>query len=319
MARKTSTKKARQAETAGEPASRKTGKMKPEPLRAEIGILGGTGLYEIEGIHDLKEVSITTPWGKPSDEFILGTLEGRRVAFLSRHGRGHRFSPSEINYRANVYGFKMLGVDRLISVNSVGSLREHIRPRDIVFADQFIDKTKRACTFFGEGCVAHISFGDPVCPQLSRHCHKVAGELGIRSHLGATYVCMEGPAFSTRAESKMHQIWGGDLIGMTAATEAKLFREAEICYTTMNLATDYDSWRPQDEGVTVGMIFENLRENISKAKAIIRKALATLPDHDDAACHCRHVLAAAVVTAAKHVPAATRKKLALFVPEYRVR
>jgi len=292
---------------------------KPEPPRAEIGILGGTGLYEIDGIHDLKEIRLKTPWGSPSDEFILGTLEGRRVAFLSRHGRGHKFSPSEINYRANVYGFKMLGVDRLISVNSVGSLREDIRPRDIVFADQFIDKTKRDSTFFGEGCVAHISLGDPVCPQLSNHCHKIASGLGIRSRLGATYVCMEGPAFSTRAESKMHRIWGGDLIGMTAATEAKLFREAEICYTTMNLATDYDTWRQDDEGVTVGMIFENLRENISKAKEIIRKALGTLPPHDDSACGCRHVLAAAVVTAATHVPPATRKKLALFVPEYRGR
>lgn len=290
-----------------------------EPARAEIGILGGTGLYEIEGIHDLKEVRLKTPWGDPSDEFILGTLEGHRVAFLSRHGRGHKYSPSEINYRANVYGFKMLGIDRLISVNSVGSLREDIRPRDIVFADQFIDKTKRASTFFGEGCVAHISLGDPVCPQLSEHCYQSAVGLGLRARLGATYVCMEGPAFSTRAESKMHRIWGGDLIGMTAATEAKLFREAEICYTTMNLATDYDSWRPQDEGVTVGMIFENLRENIAKAKAAIRKALATLPPHDDAACSCRRVLAAAVVTAARHVPPATRKKLALFVPEYRTR
>jgi 5'-methylthioadenosine phosphorylase len=278
---------------------------KLEVPRAEIGILGGTGLYEIEGIHDLKEVRLRTPWGAPSDEYILGTLEGRRVAFLSRHGRGHRFSPSEINYRANVYGFKTLGED--------------IRPRDIVFADQFIDKTKRASTFFGEGCVAHISLGDPVCPQLSRHCHQTAIGLGIRSRLGATYVCMEGPAFSTRAESKMHRIWGGDLIGMTAATEAKLFREAEICYATMNLATDYDTWREHDEGVTIGMIFENLRENISKAKEIIRKAVATLPAHDDTACQCQHVLAAAVVTAAKYVPAATRKKLALFIPEYRVR
>lgn len=292
---------------------------KAEASRAEIGILGGTGLYEIEGIKDLREIRLKTPWGNPSDEYILGTLEGRRVAFLSRHGRGHRFSPTEINYRANVYGFKLLGIDRMISVNSVGSLREDIRPRDIVFANQFIDKTKRDSTFFGAGCVAHISLADPVCPQLSRHCHKTAVGLGIRSHIGATYVCMEGPAFSTRAESKMHQIWGGDLIGMTAATEAKLFREAEICYTTMNLATDYDSWREQDEGVTVGMIFENLRENISKAKEIIRKSLASLPPHDDTACQCRHVLGAAVVTAAKYVPAATRKKLALFVPEYRVR
>ncbi|MHB8054810.1 MAG: S-methyl-5'-thioadenosine phosphorylase [Candidatus Aminicenantales bacterium] len=307
--------------------ARKTGKsqirkaalrLKPEPPSAEIGLLGGTGLYEIDGIHDLKEVRLKTPWGDPSDEFVLGTLEGRRVAFLSRHGRGHRFSPSEINYRANVYGFKMLGIERMISVNSVGSLREDIRPRDIVFADQFIDKTKRNCTFFGEGCVAHIPFAEPVCPQLSRHCHETAARLGIRSRLGGTYVCMEGPAFSTRAESRAHRVWGGDLIGMTGATEAKLFREAEICYATMNLATDYDSWRETDEAVTIGMIFENLRLNIENAKAIIRKAVATLPAHDDKACGCRHVLATSVVTAAQHVPPATRKKLALFVPEYRV-
>lgn len=292
---------------------------KTKAPRAEIGILGGTGLYEIEGIHDLEEVRLRTPWGAPSDEFILGTFEGRKVAFLSRHGRGHRLSPTEINYRANVYGFKMLGVERLISVSSVGSLREEFRPRDIVFADQFIDKTKRENTFFGGGCVAHISLADPVCPQLSRHCHEAAVGLGIRSRIGATCVCMEGPGFSTRAESKMHRIWGGDLIGMTVATEMKLFREAEICYTTMNLVTDFDTWRDQDEGVTVGMIFENLRENISRAKAIIRKSVATLPPHDDTACGCRHVLAAAVVTAAKYVPAATRKKLALLVPEYRSR
>jgi 5'-methylthioadenosine phosphorylase len=294
-------------------------RLKPEAPSAEIGLLGGTGLYEIDGIHDLKEIRLRTPWGDPSDAFILGTLEGRRVAFLSRHGRGHRFSPSEINYRANVYGFKMLGVERMISVNSVGSLREDIHPRDIIFADQFIDKTNRRCTFFGDGCVAHISLAEPVCPELSRHCHETAVGLGVRSRLGGTYVCMEGPAFSTRAESRAHRVWGGDLIGMTGATEAKLFREAEICYATMNLATDYDSWRESDEAVTVGMIFENLRLNIENAKAIIRKAVATLPPHDDKACSCRHVLASAVVTAAKHVPPATRKRLALFVPEYRGR
>lgn len=292
---------------------------KSEAPRAEIGILGGTGLYEIEGIRDLREIRLKTPWGDPSDAYILGMLEGRRVAFLSRHGRGHRFNPTEVNYRANVYGFKMLGIERMISVNSVGSLREEIRPRDIVFADQFIDKTRRPSTFFTDGCVAHISLSEPVCRQLSKHCHQVALSLGVRTRPGATFVCMEGPAFSTPAESRMHRLWGGDLIGMTAATEAKLFREAEICYITMNLVTDYDSWKEHDEGVTVGMIFENLRENISSAKEIIRKALATLPAYDDAACGCRNVLASAVVTAAKYVPAATRKRLALFIPEYRAR
>jgi 5'-methylthioadenosine phosphorylase len=284
--------------------------------RVEVGILGGTGLYEIEGIEDLKEIRLRTPFGDPSDAYIIGRLEGRRVAFLSRHGRGHRFLPMEINYRANVYGFKRLGVDRVISVNSVGSLREEIRPRDFVFIDQFIDKTHRRSTFFGEGIAAHIAFAEPVCPALSTYLHATAVRLGIRSHFGGTQVCMEGPAFSTRAESQVHRLWGADVIGMTSVTEAKLFREAEICYATMNLATDYDAWHAEEESVTVELVLENMRLNTHNAKSVIRNALAGLPPHDAAACGCRTALAGAIMTDPKSVPAAKKRELRLIIEKY---
>jgi 5'-methylthioadenosine phosphorylase len=292
-------------------------KSKVQSGQAEIGILGGTGLYEIEGIKNLKEVKLKTPFGDPSDAYILGTIEGRRVAFLSRHGRGHRFSPSELNSRANVYGFKMLGIEQVISVNSVGSLRAEIYPRDIVFADQFIDKTRRRDTFFGDGCVAHIAFAEPVCSPLSQFLYDTAVGLGVRARWGATCVCMEGPAFSTKAESKMHRAWGGDLIGMTAATEAKLFREAEICYTTMCLVTDYDAWHDLEESVSVEMVLANLRANIENAKAVLRTALAAMPDHHPEDCACGRALAGAVMTDQKIVPAATRRKLSLLLAKYR--
>ncbi len=284
--------------------------------RVEVGILGGTGLYEIEGISDLKEYGLKTPLGDPSDAYVVGTLEGRRVAFLSRHGRGHRLLPMDINYRANVYGFKMLGVTRIISVNSVGSLREEIRPRDMVFADQFFDKTHRRSTFFGEGIAAHISFAQPVCPVLSKFLYDTAVRLGIRAHLGGTYVCMEGPAFSTKAESRIHRLWGGDVIGMTSATEAKLFREAEICYATMNLATDYDTWHTEEENVSVELILENLRLNIDNAKKTIRNAVAALPRQDEADCGCGTALAGAIVTNPKLIPAAKIKELRLIIGKY---
>jgi len=284
--------------------------------RVEVGILGGTGLYEIEGISDLKEYGLKTPLGDPSDAYVVGTLEGRRVAFLSRHGRGHRLLPMDINYRANVYGFKMLGVTRIISVNSVGSLREEIRPRDMVFADQFFDKTHRRSTFFGEGIAAHISFAQPVCPVLSKFLYDTAVRLGIRAHFGGTYVCMEGPAFSTKAESRIHRLWGGDVIGMTSATEAKLFREAEICYATMNLATDYDTWHTEEENVSVELILENLRLNIDNAKKTIRNAVAALPRQDEADCGCGTALAGAIVTNPKLIPAAKIKELRLIIGKY---
>jgi 5'-methylthioadenosine phosphorylase len=284
--------------------------------RAEIGILGGTGLYEIEGLQNLKEYRFKTPFGDPSDAYIVGTLEGRRVAFLSRHGRGHRHSPSEINYRANVYGFKKLGVDRVISVNSVGSLRAEIRPRDFVFSNQFIDKTHRRSTFFDQGIAAHVALAEPVCGLLSRRLHRAAKGLGIRAHLGGTYVCMEGPAFSTKAESEMHRRWGGSVIGMTGATEAKLFREAEICYATMNLATDYDCWHAEEESVTVDLILENLRLNIQNAKAVIRRTVAELPPAGQDLCGCRTALAGAIVTEPRLIDPAVRRRLALIIGKY---
>lgn len=297
-----------------------TGTKKRTPSRAlprvEVGILGGTGLYEIEGIADLKEYRLRTPLGDPSDAYIVGRLEGRRVAFLSRHSRGHRLLPMEINYRANVYGFKMLGAERIISVNSVGSLREEIRPRDFVFVDQFYDKTRRRSTFFGEGIAAHISFAEPVCPELSEFLYGTAVKLGIRSHLGGTQVCMDGPAFSTKAESRIHRLWGGDVVGMTSVTEAKLFREAEICYATMNLATDYDCWRAGEEAVSVELVLENMRLNIHSAKSVIRSAIAGMPPHDAAACGCRTALAGAIVTDPKLIPAARKRELRLIIEKY---
>jgi len=284
--------------------------------RVEVGILGGTGLYEIEGIEDLKEYRLRTPFGDPSDAYIVGRLEGRRVAFLSRHGRGHRLLPVEINYRANVYGFKMFGVERVISVNSVGSLREEIRPRDFVFADQFLDKTHRRNTFFGEGIAAHISFAEPVCPELSKFLYGTAVELGIRSHFGGTQVCIEGPAFSTKAESRVHRLWGGDVVGMTSVTEAKLFREAEICYATMNLVTDYDTWHAEREPVSVELILENLRLNIDSAKSLIRTAVAGMPPHDGMACACRTALAGVIITDPKFIPATKKRELRLIIEKY---
>jgi 5'-methylthioadenosine phosphorylase len=300
--------------------------MKPHPQRGaqkkpvlpvvDIGILGGTGLYEIDGIKNLREYRLKTPLGEPSDAYIVGTLAGKRVAFLSRHGRGHRLLPADINYRANVYGFKMLGVRRVISVNSVGSLREEIRPRDFVFADQFFDKTHRRSTFFGEGIAAHISFAQPVCPALSRLLYETAVKLGIRAHPGGTYICMEGPAFSTKAESRIHRLWGGDVIGMTSVTEAKLFREAEICYATMNLATDYDTWRAEEEHVSVELILENMRLNVQNARNAIRKAVAGMPSAEDAACGCRTALAGAIVTDPKLIPPAKKRELRLIIGKY---
>ena len=282
----------------------------------EVGILGGTGLYEIEGIKDVREKKLRTPFGEPSDAYILGTLEGRRVAFLSRHGRGHRFLPFDVNFRANIFGFKLLGAERIISVNSVGSLQEEIRPRDMVFADQFVDRTRRPNTFFGAGLAAHVSMSQPVCGQLSRLLYDAAAGLKLPAHLGGTYICIEGPTFSTQAESRIYRSWGCHVIGMTGATEAKLCREAEICYATMNLVTDYDVWRAGEEGVTVEMVLANLRHNIGHAKAVIRRAVAALPLHDEAVCDCRKSLANTIVTNPALIPPALKKKLAPLVGKY---
>jgi len=287
----------------------------PNP-QADIGILGGTGLYEIDGIRDVREITLDTPFGRPSDAYITGTLEGKRVAFLSRHGRGHRLLPAEINYRANAYGFKALGVRRLISVNSVGSLKEEIRPRDIVLADQFYDRTRRPNTFFGEGIVAHIGFARPVCPDLSRDLFEAGRKLGLRMHLGGTYICIEGPAFSTIAESRIYRSWGCDVIGMTGATEARLFREAEICYSTLNLATDYDVWRADEESVSVELILENLKRNIDNAKALIKNAVAALPPAGSETCGCGEALRNTIVTDPALIPVETLENLRLIVGKY---
>lgn len=287
-----------------------------EGPQAEIGILGGTGFYEIEGIRDVREVFLDTPFGRPSDAFVMGTLEGRRVAFLSRHGRGHRLLPAEVNYRANAFGFKMLGTRRVISVSSVGSLKEEVRPRDIVLADQFFDRTRRANTFFGAGVVAHIGFARPVCPDLSRALHDIGIGLGLRMHPRGTYICIEGPAFSTVAESRIYRSWDCDVIGMTGATEARLFREAEICYATLNLVTDYDVWRDDGETVSVDLIMENLKLNIDHAKTVVRKAIASLPVEPGAACGCADALRNAIVTDPALVPRETRDRLRPIIGKY---
>lgn len=289
---------------------------KAQAARAEIGVLGGTGLYEIEGLTKAREVRLATPFGEPSDAYVVGELAGRGVAFLSRHGRGHRLLPGDINYRANIFGFKLLGVERLISVNSVGSLRDEIRPRDIVFADQFFDRTRRPNTFFGAGLAAHISFAQPVCEDLSRLLYDTAVGLGLRAHYGGTYICIEGPAFSSRAESKIYRAWGCDVIGMTSATEAKLSREAEICYATMNLATDYDVWHESEASVSVELILENLRHNVEHAKTIIRRAVAALGPEREAGCGCGEALRNTLVTRCDLIPAKTKAALRPLIEKY---
>jgi 5'-methylthioadenosine phosphorylase len=283
---------------------------------ASIGILGGTGLYDIDGIKDTREVRLRTPFGAPSDPYVLGTLAGRRVAFLARHGKGHRFLPAEVNYRANIFGFKKLGVERIISINSVGSLREHIPPRDIVLPDQFFDRTRRPNTFFGGGIVAHVSLAQPVCPELNRILFDAAAGLGLRVHHGGTFMCIEGPAFSTKAESLAYRSWGADIIGMTAATEARLCREAEICYATLSLVTDYDVWHETEETVTVDLVLQNLSANIANAKAVLKKALPVLGGKQARACGCGSSLENAIMTDPSAIPAATRKRLGLLVDKY---
>lgn len=284
--------------------------------RVEIGILGGTGFYEIEGIESIEEVEFDTPFGKTSDAFIIGSLEGRRVAFLNRHGRGHKILPSKINYRANIYGFKMLGVERIISVNSVGSLKEQIKPRDIVFSDQFFDRTHRENSFFGEGIAAHVSLAFPVCVDLSGVLFNTGEELKLRVHQGGTYICIEGPAFSSRAESNIYRSWDCSVIGMTGATEAKLCREAELCYSTMNLVCDYDAWHEVEEPVTVEMVLESMDQNIHNAKAIIKKAVASLPSQRESRCDCAQALKNCIVTQPDSIPEESKEKLRYIIEKY---
>ena len=281
----------------------------------KIGVIGGSGLYQIETLTDIENVKIETPFGAPSDAYMIGTLEGVRVAFLPRHGRGHRISPSELNFRANIYGFKKLGVEHLISVTAVGSLKEHIHPLNVVVPDQFFDRTRtRISTFFGDGLVAHIAFADPVCPDLSELIYQAAVDLGATVHKGGTYLCMEGPAFSTRAESFVYRQWGMDIIGMTNLQEAKLAREAEICYATMAMVTDYDCWHEEEEDVTVEAIIQNLMKNAELAKKVIQSVVPKIKG--ERKCICANALQYALITDRSMIPAATKQKLDILVGKY---
>jgi len=283
--------------------------------QAQIGIIGGSGLYSIPGFEAQREVSIETPWGWPSDNYVLGTLAGKPVAFLARHGRGHRLMPSELNFRANIYGMKSLGVERILSLSAVGSLKEEHRPLEFVIPDQFFDRTRgRISTFFGDGLVAHISFADPVCPQLAAVVCQAARASGVTAKNGGAYLCMEGPAFSTKAESKVYRSWGMDVIGMTNLQEAKLAREAEICYVTVAMVTDYDCWHEEHDAVTVTDIIANLNKNAENAAKVVRAAVAAMPA--ERACKCGSALAHAIITDRKLVPESTRQKLDLIIGKY---
>jgi 5'-methylthioadenosine phosphorylase len=283
--------------------------------RVKVGIVGGSGLYSMAGLTDTREVRLKTPFGDPSDAIIIGTLEGKRVAFLARHGRGHVFSPSDINYRANICALKMLGVERIISVSAVGSLRDDLPPLDFLIPDQFFDRTRgRVATFFGIGIVAHVGFDKPTCTHLSAHLAEACDRAGVKAHRGGTYVCMEGPQFSTLAESQTYRQLRFDVIGMTNLTEAKLAREAELCYATIAMITDYDCWHPQHDAVTVSEVIENLNRNTSNVQRVLREALAQLPENR--ACKCGAALAHAVLTDRKMISAATKKRLAPIIGKY---
>ena len=281
----------------------------------QIGIIGGSGLYSMPGFELDREERIETPWGWPSDAYMVGRLAGKEVVFLARHGRGHRISPSELNFRANIYGLKSLGVERIISLSAVGSLKEEHRPLDFVIPDQFFDRTKaRPSTFFGEGLVVHIGFSDPVCPQLAEVVYGACQAEGVKATLGGTYLCMEGPQFSTKAESNVYRSWGMDVIGMTNLQEAKLAREAEICYATVAMVTDYDCWHPEHDAVTVNQIIANLVKNAENAARVVTRAVESMPD--GRTCKCGSALAHAIITDRTTVPPETRKKLELLVAKY---
>jgi 5'-methylthioadenosine phosphorylase len=283
--------------------------------QAEIGIIGGSGLYSMPGLTEIRETTLKTPFGAPSDPYVLGMLEGRKVAFLARHGRGHRILPSELNFRANIHGFKQLGVERILSVSAVGSLKEEHRPLEFVVPDQFVDRTRhRVDTFFGNGIVAHIAFADPVCPQLSETVVAACKKAKVVGKRGGTYLCMEGPQFSTKAESNLYRSWGMDVIGMTNLQEAKLAREAEICYVTVAMVTDYDCWHPHHDSVTVDQIVAVLTKNAENACNVVREAVAAMPKQRS--CKCGSALAHAILTDHKMVPEATRKNLSLILDKY---
>ena len=283
--------------------------------KVAIGVIGGSGLYEMEGLTNVRTVRVTTPFGKPSDDYIIGTLHGKQVTFLPRHGKGHRIMPTDINYRANIYGMKKLGVERILSVSAVGSMKEEIKPGDIVIPDQFYDHTKhRRSTFFGNGVVAHVGMAEPVCTELSTILIEAGEKVGATVHRGGTYLCMEGPQFSTRAESMTYRTWNVDVIGMTNATEAKLAREAEICYSTIALATDYDCWHHSEEAVTVEAVLAVMKHNIETSKNLIRQAVRML--FGARACGCGESLRNTIMTPEMLIPAKVKKDLAPIIGKY---
>ena len=284
-------------------------------VKAKIGVIGGTGLYDIEGLIDIKEVNIDTPFGKPSDTIVVGKLGNTGIAFLPRHGRGHRISPAEVPSRANIYALKSLGVEHIIAINSCGSFKEAIKPGHLLIPDQIIDRTRnRVSTFFGNGIVAHIQFADPFCPVLSQIIYQSALKAGATVHKGGTFIAMEGPAFSTRAESRLYRAWGADIIGMTVLPEAKLAREAEICYASIACVTDYDSWHETNEPVSVEAILTTMRHNIENAKKTIKLAAGRVPKKRK--CGCASALGPALVTAPGLVPTEQREKLNLLIGKY---
>jgi 5'-methylthioadenosine phosphorylase len=295
-------------------------KPKPKPGKSlgspiTIGIIGGSGLYSMQGLTDTREIRVKTPFGEPSDAIVTGTLEGKRVAFLARHGRGHRILPSEINFRANIYAMKQLGVERIISVSAVGSLQEDLRPGEFLVPDQFFDRTsKRISTFFGDGLVAHVTFDKPTCGQVSAVLADASDHCGVKVHRRGTYVCIEGPQFSTLAEAHIHRQLRFEIIGMTNVTEAKLAREAEICYATIAMITDYDCWHPDHASVTVAQIIETLNQNAGNAQRVLRQAVKEMPAQRS--CKCGAALVHALITDPKVVPASTKKKLAAIVAKY---
>ena len=282
---------------------------------ARIAVIGGSGLYEMEGLEDVREVAVDTPFGKPSDSIVLGGLQGVRVAFLPRHGRGHRISPTRLPVRANIYALKSLGVERIISISAVGSLREELGPLELVVPGQLIDRTRqRASTFFDDSLVAHVAFAEPFCPVLSGMLQDGARQSGAVAHGGGTYVVMEGPAFSTKAESALYRSWGADIIGMTALPEAKLAREAEICYATLACVTDYDCWREATEVVTVEMVVANLMKNVSTSRDVLRRVIPQVPE--ERLCACASALEAAIITSREHISEELKEKMYPIIGKY---
>lgn len=283
--------------------------------RVKLGVIGGSGLYEMQGLEELERVSVSTPFGAPSDDILVGILQGRRIAFLPRHGVGHRIMPTELPVRANIYALKSLGVERIISVSACGSMKEEIEPLDIVIPDQIYDNTKaRPKTFFGQGLVIHVGLAEPFCPILSAALYRAALEVGAIVHKGGTFICIEGPQFSTRAESRIYRQWGVDIIGMTVVPEAKLAREAEICYVTIAMVTDYDVWHEVEEAVTVEMVRRNLLRNVETAQNILRAVVPMISEGRD--CACGHALRDAIITQRERIPAKAKDELSLLIGKY---